>query len=304
MELKKDNPSTTWFWKDWGFDTRTLSYAERGMWVELIGIASASVVLGEWTGPMSDLIVVKESMESAWRLLVALGTKKVAEVEVMIKGEMVPIVAETFKVWEGFAPVDLTPVRVVCRRLVKQRVRNEGKAMNMRKYRKATTNEPQDDHGTTTDEPQTNHKKTTNEPQKDHMTCANTRARTSPILSTTDVVDSSSSAVEKIEAPPEPANRRRKRKDDPGVDEAFVAEWEKRLEPQGINVRLELEKAKMWLSSNPHRKLNRRFVTNWICKAQPNARALAAAKREEECNGERPCPVLTEEEWRRQMMED
>jgi hypothetical protein len=88
------------------------------------------------------------------------------------------------------------------------------------------------------------------------------------------------------------------------LDDEFIADLEKLVGPQGINVRLELEKAKVWLLSNPHRKLTRKFFTSWICKAQPDQRTLAAAKREDGCDGERPCPVYGSEEARNRMLSE
>jgi len=134
-EVNTENPHTVWFWRDWQRDTAKLSKAEKGMWIDLIGECAEAPEMGDWTGPLSSVMGYGDSLDDCWRMLQALGSKRVAQVEVMIGGKMEPVTSENYAVWGAFRPVEMTPVRVVCRRMVRRREAMDKEAERSRKRR-------------------------------------------------------------------------------------------------------------------------------------------------------------------------
>lgn len=285
-----ENPSTTWFWKDWDYDTSRLTLAEKGMWVDLIGAASRAPLLGEWTGPMSSLMGYGETLESVWRMLQGLGSKKIAVIEVMIGGRMVALTPENFTEWEAFKPGEMTPLKVVCRRLVRQRERNEktlarvdaARGKKGVKGNSSVTERGLKRNGNVT-EALLNADSSVTDALPDTVT---TRARTSPISSSYEEDYKSSVDGEK-------------KNTSTLVDEAFVAEMVDTFGALGVDVRKEALLAKVWIDGKPGRKFTRRFFRDtWlknearkaaISKMSPRA-ALEAARAAGEPTGERPCP--------------
>jgi hypothetical protein len=260
----ENNPSTTWFWRDWQMDTAKLTKAEKGMWIDVIGECSESPTLGDWTGPLSVLMGYGETLETCWKMLQGLGSKKIADVEVMIGGVMVPVVSETFAQWGEFRPSEMTPARVVCRRLVKQRERNEKNAERMREKRGT-------EHRTNT--------YTTQDAHRTNTEAVTTRAGASSISST---------YVEDYSAG---AHKRENKKAPTIVDPAFVEEMEQLYGPQGVDVKREVAKATAWIGVHPNKKLTKRFLVNWLNRVNPSPRErLAAARDAGEFTGERLCP--------------
>jgi hypothetical protein len=278
----ENNPSTTWFWRDWQMDTAKLTKAEKGMWIDVIGECSEAPMLGDWTGPLSVLMGYGETLETCWKMLQGLGSKKIADVEVMIGGVMVPVVSETFAQWGEFKPTEMTPARVVCRRLVKQRERNEKNAERMRERRgtehRTRTDATQNEHRTNTDATQNAHRRNTE--------TVTTRARASSISST--IVEDSSAGAHEGE----------NKKATTMVDAAFVDEMVGVYGPLGVDVRTEAVLAEQWVAAKGRKFTKRFFRDTWLkneARDKANRKrspkeALQAARDAGEFTGERLCP--------------
>ena len=272
----ENNPSTTWFWRDWQMDTAKLTKAEKGMWIDLIGECSEAPMLGDWTGPLSVLMGYGETLETCWKMLQGLGSKKIAEVEVMIGGVMVPVVSETFAKWCEFKPTEMTPARVVCRRLVRQRERNEKSSERMQKSRGGV----QQERNISATEAQQNENRRATE-------TVTTRAGASSISST--IVEDYSAGEHDGE---------KKKKGTAMVDDAFIEEMVAVYAPLGVDVRTEAVLAKQWVDGKTRKFTKRWFRDTWLkneardvaTRKMSPREALQAARDAGEFTGERLCP--------------
>ena len=269
-------------------DTAKLTKAEKGMWIDVIGECSEAPMLGDWTGPLSVLMGYGETLETCWKMLQGLGSKKIADVEVMIGGVMVPVVSETFAQWGEFKPTEMTPARVVCRRLVKQRERNEKSAERMRKSRGCVQ---QNENRSATEAQQNENRSATERAQNAHRSATETvttRAGASSISSTTTIAGAH-----------EGENKEKEIVDDEDmVDPAFVDEMLGVYGPLGVDVRLEAVLAEQWVAANGRKFTKLFFMGTWLRNAARDKanrkrspkEARQAARDAGEFTGERLCP--------------
>ena len=273
--MKDSNPYSIWFWKDWERDTVKLTLAEKGLWIDLIGNCTESPTPGEWVGPFSALLGYGESMESVWRHVQALGSKGVADIQIMIGGQMQPMTCENYAAWGEFKPIEMTPLKVVCRRVVKQREKQERNAARMRNTR---TRRAQTAHTERTNSAHGEHTERTESAQSAHTERTKPQeyagARDTPISSSKEEARESDELLALGDSPA--AEQKKKGGAAKLVDEAFIGEMKQLYGPLGIDVELQAVRAEAWLKPHPRRKFSQGFFANWLAKEKPNPKAARA----------------------------
>lgn len=133
--------NTELFWDDWYRDTDKLTYAEKGLWIDLIGRTVNNPAQGEFITTLQNLSK-SGACDVVWKLLLSLGSKGTADVFTE-DANGIPTVAVTCSNVRSLSSVlvdDYTQVRVVCRRVVRESENRKKAAIRMA-LRRDTTNE-------------------------------------------------------------------------------------------------------------------------------------------------------------------
>jgi hypothetical protein len=113
--------STDLFWDDWYRDTDRLTYAEKGLWIDLIGRTVNSPKQGHYFTALQKLAGCG-TCEAVWKLLMNLAVKGVADIYVEGESGEVDqkVTCENARKYATATVDDYTRVIVVCRRVVRE----------------------------------------------------------------------------------------------------------------------------------------------------------------------------------------
>lgn len=148
--------NTELFWDDWYRDTDKLTYAEKGLWIDLIGRCVNSPNQGEFYTALQK-ISGNGTSEAVWKMLINLGVKGVADVALEVDGKMIPVACDNARLLAGAVVDDYTRVKVVCRRVVREALARKKDAARQAARRSETTTKTPDEartqggHGVDTD---------------------------------------------------------------------------------------------------------------------------------------------------------
>jgi len=135
--------NTEIYWDDWYRDTDRLTYAEKGLWIDLIGRTVNAPQQGVFSTALQKMAGCG-TCEGVWRLLVNLAVKGVADVWVEGEngGDEVQVGPENARRMVGREVDDYTRVRVVCRRVLREAATRKKDAERQAKRRECDNSLP------------------------------------------------------------------------------------------------------------------------------------------------------------------